>query len=104
MDSTRYSKVSKKTLTKIKTILTSISADIDFDLFHDVMGLVYIETHGTVAGFELLNEWAKSSGSDIPTGKALWACWSGYQDDNERYFGMYALLKLAERSKKKRKK
>lgn len=105
MDATRCTKVSKRTLTKIETILSCVSANVDFDQFHYVMGLVWIETYGTVAGFELLNEWAKKGDGDIiPTGQALWDCWSMYDDDSQRYFGMCKLLALAEKPKKKHRK
>lgn len=99
----RNKKVAKKTLKKIRKMLTCISVNLDsqfdFDLFHDVMGLVWIETFGTDAGFELLNDFAQTGGDDIPTGDELWRCWCMYNADDQRYFGMGELTKLVEQSK-----
>ncbi len=104
MSSKRTRKVPKKTLKKIKSILACIAlsrdTDIDFDFFHDVMGLVWIETFGTDAGFEILNEFAETVGDDVPTGEALWECWCMYDDENERYFGIGKLMQLVQQPKK----
>lgn len=106
MVSKRTRKVSKKTLKKIESILACISlsmdSEIDFDFFHNVMGLVWIETYGTVAGFELLNDFAHNCGDDVPTGDELWRCWCIYNDENERYFGMGQLIDLVQQPKKKK--
>ncbi len=110
MASSRTRKVSKKALIKIQSILACITSnrgsEIDFDFFHDVMGLVWIETFGTDAGFAVLNEWAINIGNDeeVPTGQELWECWSLYEHDHERYFGMGKLTKLVQQPKKKKNK
>lgn len=102
----RYRKVPKKTLKTIESILACIAltraSEIDFDFFHYVMGLVWIETFGTDAGFELLNEFAQTCGDDVPTGDELWSCWCMYKDENERYFGIGKLMHLVQEPKKKK--
>ncbi len=96
MNVTRINKVSKKTLYAVETTLACIPSPTDFDDFHEVMGLVYIETFGTEAGFKLLNEWAKSGDIDlIPTDSSLGSCWCAYDDPEERYFGLHQLRELA---------
>ena len=102
----RYRNVPKKTLKKIEAVLACIAlsrgAEIDFDFFHHIMGLVWIETYGTDAGFELLNAFAHTVGDDVPTGDELWACWCMYRNDSERYFGMCQLIDLVQQPKKKK--
>lgn len=100
MASNCYTRVPKKTIAKIANLLSRIRPK-DFDLFHDVMGFVYIETHGSMEGCWLLNEWAQQGGDDIPTGDGLKSCWNLYDVDEECYFGMGGLIDLATRSKKK---
>ncbi|MCX7178073.1 MAG: hypothetical protein NTX56_04620 [Proteobacteria bacterium] len=95
-----YTKVPQKTLAKIATLLGLIRPK-DFDQFHDVMGYVYIETHGSLEGCWLLNEWAQNGGEEIPKGDELKSCWDVYDVDEERYFGMGGLVKLATHSKRK---
>ncbi len=102
-----FVKVPKKRLVKIEGLLSCIAANrksIDFDFFHEVMGLVYVETCGSDAGFVLLNDWAHkvNDPDEVPIDEKLWSIWCMYDDDDQRYFGMSQLIDLAEQPKRKR--
>jgi hypothetical protein len=86
----------------VKAQLDCIPAQVDFDEFHEIMGLVYIATRGSDAGLKLLDQWASHGGDEIPTGSVLREIWSAYDDDSQYYFGIGELRSLAEKSKKKR--
>ena len=97
-------KVSKEKLEMVKAQLDCIPAKVDFDAFHNIMGLVYIATRGSNAGLKLLDQWASLGSDEIPTGRTLREIWSASADDSQYYFGIGELRALAEKSKKKHKK
>jgi hypothetical protein len=84
-------KLSKRVLGKVEGILTGINPEVDFDTFHDIMGLVYVETYGSRYGFELLDDWYGKC-TEYPGRDTLAEMWAMYQNDQERYFGMSALM------------
>jgi hypothetical protein len=100
MASNRKSKVTKRRLGKVEAILACMASPEYMHELHEVMELVYLETHGTVAGFELLKEWAERGDEKvIPTGEALWEIWISYGNDCQRYFGMGRLIDVAAQSR-----
>lgn len=100
MAANRYSKVTKRRLGKVEATLACMASPEHMYELHEVMELVYLETHGTVAGFELLKEWAKRGDEKvIPTGQALWDIWSAYGNDSKRYFGIGRLIEVAAQSR-----
>jgi len=87
-------KVSKRVLGKIEGLLAGINPEVDFDTFHEIMGLIYTETYGSCKGFELLDSWYCLS-SEYPGFDELADIWLAYKNDDERYFGMGRLTYLA---------
>jgi hypothetical protein len=94
MAGNKYRKVSKRTFGKIEGLLSCINPNVDFDAFHEIMGFVYIETHGGKKGLMILDNFAQQS-NVLPTGSALKTIWNDYSADDERYFGMASLMALA---------
>lgn len=96
--------VSFKTLGKVATLLGQIEhaddVDDEAELFHEVLGLVYVETQGSEEGRWLLSAWAQQGGKGCPKGDDLKSVWDMYEHDSERYFGMGRLMALAEQSAK----
>lgn len=86
--------VSKRVLGKIEGLLACINPDVDFDTFHEIMGLIYVETYGSHKGLALLDDWYSNS-DEYPGDDALVDMWCSYLNDEERYFGMGMLMHLA---------
>jgi hypothetical protein len=84
-------KLSKQVLEKIESLLAGIDPEVDFDMFHEIMGLVYVETFGSYHGLTLLDEWY-SQASNYPGSEAVSNMWYDYLEDDARYFGMAKLM------------
>jgi hypothetical protein len=83
-------KLSNRVIGKIEGLLACIDAEVDFDTFHEIMGLVYVETFGSYHGLSLLDDWYSQS-SSYPGAEAVSNMWYDYLDDDSRYFGMAKL-------------
>jgi hypothetical protein len=88
-------KLSKRVLGKVEGLLTGINPEVDFDTFHEIMGLVYVETYGSQYGLELLDHWY-SKCSEYSGSESVAGLWDMYQEDGQRYFGMSQLMDYVE--------
>jgi len=100
----KYSKETRYTnLGKIEVYLSSISPNVDFDEFYKIVTLVFVETHGSNAGREVLEAWARGR-SDGPLGtRASRVLSATYDNDDESYAAIRMLKALAEQAKKRSK-
>jgi len=54
-------RASNRVLGEIEGLLACINPDVDFDTFHEIMGLIYVETRGSHKGLKLLDRWYSNS-------------------------------------------